>query len=103
MVHVSEPSEEADMAGTGQLPSGEDEMEDRPYVDIQESGFDENAPGRDPEVRDTPDAGEEDEQEQLLAHFEQQNSMTLQMIQQDQKRGLSGQPPAANKQGAPDP
>jgi hypothetical protein len=75
------------------------ESGDRPYVDIQESGFDENAANDDSELRDSPDA---DEQEQLLAHFEQQNSMTLQMIKQDQKRGVSGQPPAVTKQSASD-
>lgn len=79
------------------------ESGDRPYVDIRECGFDENAANDDSELRDSPDVEDDDEQEQWLAHLEQQNGVTLQMIKQDQKRAVNGQPPGITKQSASEP
>lgn len=97
MVRISEPSEEADMPGVGHPPLRMSESGERPYGDIQEYGYDENVANDDSELRDSPDVGDE-AQDRWLAHLEQQNGLTRQMIKQDQKRAANGQPPAITKQ-----
>ena len=102
MLRGSEPSEEADAPGASHPAPRVNDSGERPYLDIQESGFDENAANDGSRRRDTTGVDEDDEQEQLLAHFEQQNSLTLQMIKQDQKRGPAGHPQVFTKHNAPE-